>query len=143
MLNLPEKDWMSVLAKPRGMPFYTFTFDLGVTDTSIVSSDRDCVSSADSQWLDSEVQVATVLVKMFRNINEVSSIFLKFEDDGFLVWTLLKSYDRSARERVYEKELEVCTSLRIYDFDFRVTSKDLMYSDDLSGAGYHKIFSRL
>lgn len=143
MLNLPEKDWISALAKPTGTPFYTFSFELGVTDTSIVSSDRDCVSSADSEWLDSEVQIAKVLVKMFRDINEVSSIFLKFEDDGFLVWTLLKSYDRSARERVYEKELEICTSLGIHDFDFRVTSKDLMASDELSGAGYHKIFSRL
>jgi hypothetical protein len=58
------------------------------------------------------------------------------------IWTLINSYDRDARETIYEKELKICDLLHIYDFDFRVTSIDLVSPNELIHIGSHKIYER-
>ena len=113
-----------------------------MTAVTLLSSDHDCVQTADSEWLNSEVDIARILVKSFSKVPEVNSIFIRFQDDEFLVWTILDSYNREARDKIYDKELEIFDNLKLDNFDFRVTSSDLMSPDELDEAGYHKIFSR-
>lgn len=150
MLKLRE--WRSrILQTHSCRPFYVFLVDKkerGNLSTNI----EICVSSADfdfrestaenSEWIYPEQQVARVLVDLFKEIPQVKSICAQFGDDQITVWTLLDSYDRDAREKVYGKELEVCRLLKIHNFDFRVTSADLVPPEDLVAAGSREIYNR-
>lgn len=100
------------------------------------------VSSADSEWIYPEQQIARVLVELFTQVPEVKSICAQFGPEEITIWTLLESYDRTAREKVYHKELEVCRLLRVFDFDFRVTSIDLVSPNELVRAGSREIYRR-
>jgi hypothetical protein len=95
-----------------------------------------------SEWVPPEQEVKLILVNLFKAIPQVKSICAQFGAEEIIIWTLLESYDREAREKVYEKELEVCAMLRLYDFDFRVTSIDLVSPDELIRSGSHEIYRR-
>ena len=96
----------------------------------------------ESEWVPPEQEVKLILVNLFKSIPQVKSICAQFGAEEIIIWTLLESYDRKAREKVYEKELEVCRMLRLYDFDFRVTSIDLVSPDELIRSGSHEIYRR-
>ena len=89
-----------------------------------------------------ECEISRILVESFRKVPQVMSIWAKFSDDGIAIWTLLDSYDRAARGEVYKKELYLCQSRRIYDFDFRVTSIDLVSPQQLADNGLKEIYRR-
>ena len=98
--------------------------------------------SEESEWILPEQEIAKILVKSFKEIHQVVSICVQFSDDEITIWTLLDSYDRVARGKVYEKELDLCQRLRIYDFDFRVTSIDLVSPQQLIDVGSKEIYHR-
>jgi hypothetical protein len=149
MLNLRE--WRSREFQTHPCPhFYVFFVDnrehgdLCMTAVGVSSADFDVRESTaeNSEWIYPEQQVARVLVDLFKEIPQVKSICAQFGDDQITVWTLLDSYDRDAREKVYGKELEVCRLLKIHNFDFRVTSADLVPPEDLVAAGSREIYNR-
>jgi hypothetical protein len=89
-----------------------------------------------------ERQVARILADVLGQIPEVVSICGRFGEDDITIWTLLKFYDRDAREMVYKRELEICRDLQIYDFDFRTTSVSLVNPGELIDSGLRQIFKR-
>lgn len=93
-------------------------------------------------WIFPEHQLARILVNRFSCVPQVKSICITFGAEGYTVWSLLDSYDRDAREAVYVQELKVCEMLHIYDFDFRVTSIDLVTAEELIATGSIEIFRR-
>jgi hypothetical protein len=100
------------------------------------------VDSDNSDWVFPDQQIAHILVKLFSEVPQVRSICAQFGSDEMVVWTLLETYDREAREKVYKKELDVCELLKLYDFDFRVSSIDLVAPEQLTKAGLSEIFKR-
>ena len=111
---------------------------LDVFDVSPLSPD----DSSKVDWITPDREISRLLVNSFRCIPEVVSICAQFGNDGNTVWTLLKEYDRDARDRIYDKELEICNTLRLIDFDFRVTSIELVSQADLVACGSREIFKR-
>lgn len=107
-----------------------------------LTADSYSFSSGYAQWVDPERQITHILRESFRQVPQVESICAQFNQDGIIIWTLLDSYDRSAREKVYEKELEICSELRICDFDFRVTSIELVSPAELTKGGFIELFRR-
>ncbi|MGH7961716.1 MAG: hypothetical protein ACRERD_07785 [Candidatus Binatia bacterium] len=131
--------------------FYSFFLseerqaDVKSIDTPIEVSSEDSYlwkSDDDAVWIGPEQQLARILVESFKQVPQVKSICAQFDADGITIWTLLESYDREAREKVYERELDICQRLGLYDFDFRVTSFDLVSSSDLVKTGSIEIFKR-
>ena len=100
------------------------------------------VRSDEVDWVFPDREIRSLIVKSLMQVGDVEFIYAQINRAESVVWTLLKTYDRSARERVYAKELEVCEMLDIYDFDFRVTSMDLVSPIELSHSGFEKIFRR-
>jgi hypothetical protein len=121
---------------------------------SVASDDSTCrkewateyqfVSSVcdDGEWIEPQREIIRLLVESFRQIPEVASICAQFSPEGIAIWTLLKEYDRDAREAVYVKELELCEYLGGCDFDFRVSSIDLVTPGELVESGSREIFKR-
>jgi hypothetical protein len=110
-----------------------------------VSSEGSHVSSVDSEnssWISSDQEITKILVEKFKQVPEVEFICAQFGNEEIIVWTLLEHYDRAAREKVYEKELEICELLGVHDFDFRVTSVDLVTPPELIRTGSHQIYRR-
>jgi len=95
-----------------------------------------------SDWIVPEHEVIRLLVEAFKQVPQVSSICAQFGSDGIAIWTLLREYDRDARQAVYEKELQLCEGLGACDFDFRVSSIDLVTPEELVQAGSREIFKR-
>ena len=95
-----------------------------------------------SEWIFPEREITKILVESFAKIPQVVSICAQFNDDEIVIWTLLDSHDRVARGKVYEKELNLCQTLRIDDFDFRVTSIDLVSPQQLIDVGSKEIYHR-
>jgi len=93
-------------------------------------------------WIYPNQEITKILVEKFKQIPQVKSICVQFCHEEITIWTLLDSYDRTAREKVYDKELEICELLRIHDFDFRVTSIELVDPDELIRAGSYQIYRR-
>ena len=87
-------------------------------------------------------EIRKILATSFQEIDEVVSVCAQISADESVVWSLLESYDRDVQTRVYEKELEICERLRMYDFDFRVTSIDLVSPAELMAGGFQEIFKR-
>jgi hypothetical protein len=106
------------------------------------SRDTSITSSESLRWVGPNQQVSRILVDVFKKIRQVKSICAQFGPEEIIVWTLLESYDRKARERVYKKELEICRRLGVQDFEFRVTSFDLVSADELVSTGSHEIYRR-
>ena len=94
------------------------------------------------EWVFPDQEIRKILATSFQAIDEVVSVCAQISADESVVWNLLKSYDRDVRTRVYEKELEICERLRMYDFDFRVTSIDLVSPAELMAGGFQQIFKR-
>lgn len=128
--------------------FYVFT--MGMKGDGLVMSAVGVQPAADtassnadtSAWTFPKQEIKRVMVDCLKQVPEVSSVCAHLQDDETSVWTLLESYDRSAREKVYEKELEICESLHLYDFDFRVTSIDLVSPKELIEGGLREIYRR-
>jgi len=146
---LSSRRWKPVAFETQPGPvLYTFLLtpkeNLGMTSIGVSSESLHVLpwNSENSEWVYPEQQVARVLVELFKEIPQVKSICARFGHDEITIWTLLASYDREAREKVYEKELEVCKILRIYDFDFRATSADLVSPEELALSGSREIFRR-
>lgn len=95
-----------------------------------------------SEWVVPEREIACILVKSFKEIPEVQSICAQFGPDGISIWTLLNEYNRDARQAVYERELALCEALGGCDFDFRVSSIDLINPQELVESGAREIFKR-
>ena len=105
--------------------------------SSQLSADKDT-----SDWVFPSQEVTKILVEKFREVPQVKSICAEFRTDEIAIWTLLESYDRKARDEVYKKELEISEYFRLRDFDFRVTSVDLISPSDLVKAGCIEIYQR-
>jgi hypothetical protein len=111
---------------------------------------RMSVSSEDSHisgveiysWIYPDQEITKILVEEFKQVPQVKSICAQFGPGEITIWTLLESYDRAAREKIYEKELKICELLRMYDFDFRVTSIELVVPDELVRTGSYQIYRR-
>lgn len=145
MLN--TREWQPTLSDmPWRAPGYAFFVDPPASMTSVAISSEDfgvtASTSENFEWIRPDQQVARVLVELFKDIPQVKSICAQFGSDEIVVWTLLETYDRDAREKVYEKELEVCRLLRIHNFDFRVTSAELVPPEDLTATGSREIYRR-
>ena len=94
------------------------------------------------EWVSPDQEIRKILATSFQKINEVVSVCAQISANESVVWSLLKSYDRDVRTRVYEKELEICERLQMYDFDFRVTAIDLVSPAELMAGGFQEIFKR-
>jgi hypothetical protein len=147
---MPEgKEWRSQISHtPMFQAFYSLpptTCEVEMFCMSPVgasSADFELIDSGNCEWVTPNRQVSRMLVDLFRQIEKVHSICAEFSVGGIRVWTLLEGYDREARERVYKKEIEICETLGIRDFDFRVTSVDLVSPEELEQAGCRVIYRR-
>lgn len=144
-----SKHWGPQPLRAALMPgAYAFVFELeaksfiSVTAPSRITWDSETATSCDSQWSGPEQEVFRVLADAFSKVPQVKSICAQFSKDEVVIWTLLEKYDRGAREKVYEKELEVCNRLGIHDFDFRVTSVELVPPEELVRGGSVEIYKR-
>jgi hypothetical protein len=110
-----------------------------------VTTADDLVGSVEdnTDWVSPDQEITHLLVECFREVPEVVSICAQFGVDGIAIWTLLEAYNPDARDRVYDKELDICRRLGLCDFDFRVSSVDLVSPQDLLLAGSIEIFKRL
>ncbi len=149
---LQERDWRP---RSRFAPFeqylFSFTsgFEEGKLDMTSVGHDPERMDheivppdSEDSAWIYPQQEIIRVLVEKFRRVSQVKSICAQFGPEEITIWTLLGACDRSAREKIYGKELEICQAFRLYDFDFRVSSIDLISPEELVRAGGHEIYKR-
>ena len=98
-------------------------------------------SSVDSDWIDSKMEIANILVESFKQVPQVVSICATF-GSGVTIWTLLSTYDREAREAVYKREMEICERLGSCDFNFRVSTVELVSPEELISTGSLEIFGR-
>ena len=108
---------------------------------SIPSID-EIASSFNSDWIDSKMEITNILVESFKQVPQVASICAIFESDGVTIWTLLSAYDREAREAVYKREMEICERLGSCDFDFRVSTVELVSPEEMTSTGALEIFKR-
>ena len=141
---LQTRDWSTQAQSAPFDPLYSFHPDqpaLGNTEKDVASFDL-WTSSADAEWVDQDRQIERFLVKLFESVPKVHSIYLRREDETTRVWTLREDYDRDARDAVYDQEIKICEAFRLSDFDFRVTSKDLVDGSELERTGSRRIFRR-
>lgn len=96
----------------------------------------------DGEWVFPEQEIRKIIQKALATVPEVVSVCAQVNEEETMIWTLLESYDRDARERVYKQELAICAALHLYDFDFRVTSIDLVSPHDLIKSGCQEIYRR-
>jgi hypothetical protein len=128
--------------------FYSFWLgpdsDLCMSSVGVYSgySHVSGVNSENVSWVAPNQEITQILVEEFKQVPQVKYICAQFGQEEITIWTLLESYNRAAREKVYEKELEICALLRIYDFEFRVTSIDIVSPDELVRAGSYQIYRR-
>ena len=149
MLPIRDKDWSTRGFRTFGPQFSVIvnliwdkTPQICMGPSSVAGTDVTAAPD-DVDWVLPDQEVAGVLVKLFRQVPQVKSICAQFNSEEMTIWTLLESYDRTAREEVYKKELEICQKLNIKDFDFRVTSVDLVSPAELIEAGSTEIYRRV
>jgi hypothetical protein len=99
--------------------------------------------SEDSAWVQPEQEIIRLLVEDFKEVPQVRSICAQFGSDEITIWTILRSYNREARSKIHGKELKICQTLKVYDFDFRVTSADLVSPEELVESGWREIYRRI
>jgi hypothetical protein len=135
-------DWKQHSFKTRSESYF-YAFGLSHANLCVVSSeDSHILGDENSSWISPDQEITKILVEEFKQIPQVKSIYAHFCPEEITIWTLLDSYDRDAREKVYEKELGICKLLRTHDFDFRVTSIDLVAPDELIRTGAYQIYRR-
>ena len=145
---LRPSEWLSSSNRiPVGLFHYVFPLGIdkdrwSMSSGGVRTTDSILVKPVKPEWVGSEQEVKRILVELFKTIPQVKSICAQFDAEEIIIWTLLESYNREAREKVYEKELELCEKLNLYDFDFRVTSIGLISSDELIQSGSHEIYRR-
>ena|ERR1700730_17771986 len=139
-------DWkqhsFQTLHEPYSYAFWLSPENLCMSPVGVSSEDRHVFCSENSSWIIPDQEIIKILVGEFKQVPQVKSICAKFGHEEITIWTLLESYNRAARGKIYEKELKICELLRIYDFDFRVTSIDLVSPDDLVHTGSYQIYMR-
>ena len=138
---LTSRKWKQESYPPTETRQYYHISNMVMPLLSVSSEDQRQVFT-DFDWVLPEQEISRVLVEMFKQIPEVKSICARFSANEITIWTLLESYDREAREKIYSKELEICKYLSFFDFDFRVTSIDLVSPDELINAGSCEIYRR-
>ena len=106
------------------------------------AGDAPLAFSETVEWVFPDQEIRKILATSFQQIDEVVSVCAQINADESVVWSLLKSYDRDVRTRVYEKELEICERLRMYNFDFRVTVIDIVSPAELMAGGFQEIFKK-
>ena len=116
--------------------------ELRVNGFSEWAGDVPLAFSETVEWVFPDQEIRKILATSFQQIDEVVSVCAQINADESVVWSLLKSYDRDVRTRVYEKELEICERLRMYNFDFRVTAIDLVSPAELMAGGFQEIFKK-
>ena len=127
----------------RGWIPQSFFYPL-MKDHDVFSQDHDQIfpDSQNSNWIYPDREIANFLARLFSKVPQVKSICAQFGPEEITIWTLLEHYDRKAREQVYKKELEICQTFGLYDFDFRVSSVDLISPNELVRLGGHEIYKR-
>ena len=123
-------------------PVFADDSQLCVSEFGEWAGDAPLACSETVEWVFPDQEIRKILATYFQEIDEVVSVCTQISADESVVWSLLKSYDRNARTRVYEKELEICERLQMYDFDFRVTAIDLVSPAELVAGGFQEIFKR-
>jgi hypothetical protein len=147
---LATKDWSSQgldeAATPSAAAYSTYGHPEGDKLTGIGGQESATAGQRsdtwESEWVTPDREIASMLVRLFSEVEAVSSIFAQFTQDGILIWTLLRDYDRAAREEIYAREMTICERLRLYDFDFRATSVEVVNPESLIRAGARQIFRR-
>jgi hypothetical protein len=137
-------DWKQHSFNTMSEPYF-YAIGLSHDNLCIVSSeDSHVLGGGDKNysWISPDQEITKILVEGFKQVPQVKSICAHFGPEEITIWTLLESYDRAAREKIYEKELEICKLLRTHDFDFRVTSIDLIAPDELIRTGAYQIYRR-
>src|SRR5688572_8219403 len=106
----PLRDWSPSSVETGSRVSYSFSFskehlaEVMYIDLSgeVSSKDSSLWKSDEGVWIGPEQQVTRILVESFKQVPQVKSICAQFDADGITIWTLLESYDREAREKVYE-----------------------------------------
>ena len=133
----------NALTSPPPPSFYAFMYrDAWHVSSAARWPTGEIASPKTSTWTFPEQRVERIIVERLKEVPQVRSVCAQLREDEITIWTLLKSYDRSAREKVYQKEIEICDILSIYDFDFRVSSLDLVSPEELIGGGSREIYNR-
>lgn len=117
------------------------TVQVGLSEIPVIKEDH-MLEHEYAKWVFPEQEVTKILVESFKEIPEVASICAQYHGSEIVIWTLLDSHDREARSRVYEKELNLCQTLRVYDLDFRATSIDRVSPKQLVDIGSKEIYHR-
>ena len=147
---LTTRDWKSQsFQSTPAQYFHAFLMlnaeNFCMTPVGLSSEDRQIIpsDSENTEWVYPEQEIIRLLVDKFMQVSQVKSICAQFGSEGVAIWTILKAYDQDARSRIHGKELEICNELSVYDFDFRVTSADLVSPEELIGAGFWEIYKQL
>lgn len=143
---LQTQDWKAQSTETFEGAFYSFVPILGEDQLTfsaidVVPGDFSYTDNAD--WVPPDQEVISILRESFKQISEVQSICAQFDSNGITIWTLLAAPNRTVRESVYKREMEICERLGIYDFDFRVSSVDLVLPSELVTTGFIEVFRRV
>jgi hypothetical protein len=106
-----------------------------------ISSGQLVANDGNSDWVLPDQEIAKILVNSFSKIPQVKSICALYRP-RMEIWTILNDYDRAARTKVHEKELEMAAYFRLKDFAFRVTSFDLVQPAELESNGFVELYHR-
>jgi hypothetical protein len=145
---LRSREWKpQTFQTPPTSPFYSFLLDeknVTMTAVGISSLHYDAIDPTDEnyEWVCPDQELAAILVATFKQVPQVKWICAEFGENRLSTWTLLESYDREARGNIYQKEMELCKAVRSCDFDFRVTSEELVSPEELESAGWRIIYKR-
>ncbi len=82
----------------------------------------------------------TIASKFFDGVPQLRAIYYHKEGDVIDVWSVLKDFDRSTREKVYAKEVALIKEFPDVIFNFRTT--DGMGETTPASSGYRKITSK-
>jgi hypothetical protein len=136
------QDWQSGSSIPTiARPFVIFA-SANQFSMSSIGVESGLFARFISEWVLPKQEVARIVVEAIRKVPKVQSICAEFRKYEVAIWTLLSDYDREARKAVYEQELEISQQFRLRDFDFRVSSVDLISPDELKRTGSIEIFRR-
>jgi hypothetical protein len=136
---LPQRQWQ--MRTDVTAPGQSWLLD---TDRLILSGhpqEFPALPAENATWILPEQHVARILAETLGSIPEVQSVCASF-GEVFTVWTLLKERDTEARQRVYDKEIQLCDALNVHDFDFRVSTVGLVAPEELTRTGLFEIFRR-
>lgn len=110
---------------------------LGISDDS-----HTLLPTTGTTWIFPENEITRILVESFKAVPQVKSICSESRKHNMAIWTILESDDRDARKEIYKRELQIGERFRLRDFDFRVTSLDLITPEELKNTGFVELYRR-